>query len=1433
MSCSDFLELFGEYITDRGAIKAFEASEITGMVCVESKREVTVSVASRALIECRDVEKAQESIVDSVGLNGFRIEVKYIDVPVDEKAVNNEIRWICSANRIIEGYISDADVSIQGKKIIINLKNGGLSLLTGIDVSGKLSAAMNEKFGEEGFVVEFAGKIETDEREIVHTLETPVAETKPVKSSAQTFDVTVPPEDGLPVYLSTAKIIFGNRINAKPLPLKDVLPDMGSVTVWGKIFGLNVTETRDKRSVRVSYNITDRTGSYIISHRPIDKNSTDYKKVDDLKNGLNILVQGRIDYNEFLHDNVIIPYSISSVLGYKRTDKSDVKRVELHMHTKMSSMDGVNTASELIKRASEFGHKAVAITDHGVVQAYPEMMNTYEGLKGKPEEIKVIYGVEAYVVNDNVDAASDNAIGGFEQEFVVFDVETTGLSAANDRLTEIGACVLRNGEVCEKFNTFVNPGVSILPSISQLTGITDDMVSDAPGEEEAVRNFLDFAQGRCLVAHNAVFDISFIKAACRRNSIVFDNPFVDSLPICRSLLPTLKKHKLDVVAKALGLRSFEHHRAYDDAAILAEIFARLLNMVTASSGCTELSTINSSLAGADVRKLPSNHFIILVRNMTGLKNLYKLVSLSHLNYFYRHPIIPKSELVKYREGLIFGSACEAGELFKAVVSGREDDELCDIASFYDYLEIQPLGNNAFMLRNGTAKTEDDLKEYNRTIIRIGEQLGLPVVATGDVHFMDKEDECYRRVLMTAQDFSDADQQAPLYLRTTEEMLAEFDYLGEEKAFEVVVKNTNLIADMIDNDIRPIPVGNFPPTIEGSDDILANSCWKRAKEVYGDPLPEIVRARLDRELNSIIKNGYSIMYVTAQKVVKFSEDNGFLVGSRGSVGSSFAATMAGISEVNPLHPHYVCPKCCHSEFIMSGVGSGFDLPPKDCPDCGTPMNRDGHNIPFETFLGFDGDKVPDIDLNFSGEVQTRVHKYTEELFGPTNVFKAGTISTVAEKTAFGYVLKYIEKTGNVINRAEKERLALGCTDVKRTTGQHPGGMVVVPADKEVYDFCPVQHPADKSDSDVITTHFDFHSIHDTILKLDLLGHDVPTIYHYLEAFTGIPVMNVSMSDEKVMSLFNSPEALGVTPDDIGSETGTLSLPELGTPFVRQMLIESDPKTFTDLLQISGLSHGTDVWIGNAQDLIKNKTCTISEVIGTRDSIMTYLLDKGLQPKSAFKIMEIVRKGKATKLLTEDHINEMKTCGVPQWYIDSCMKIKYMFPKAHAAAYMISALRLGWYKVYRPTEYYAAYFSARGEDFDANTALGGLQAVKTKMKDIERKGKEATAKELATFNVLQIINEMLARGVKLLPVDLYKSAARMYNVEDGKIRLPLNSLAGVGDTAAIALEDAASKGRFFSWEDIQDRAGVSKTVLEALDEVHALDGIPKAMQMSFFG
>lgn len=1356
----------------------------------------------------------------------------------------------------INGTLNNAEVKFENNTLTINLLNGGKTLLDSKGFDKALVKQIYEEFNLHISVI-YTGTFEVEEnneeyKAAIQNAQEKInrenlqkaaefyqeeAETAKQREETHAENTTAEIEirEGKfstpQIVQSSIRPLYGRSIRGKMIPISSISGDSGRIVVWGDVFDIEkkVTKSGDKNIFTID--ITDYTGS---TTAKIFNSIKESAVIDNIKKGDTIVVQGDVEYDKYAGELVVNARSVGTAQKVKVVDNAEKKRVELHMHTNMSQMDAVTSAGDLVNRAYQWGHKAVAITDHGVAQAFPDAMKAADKINKDEEKIKVIYGVEAYFMDDLVESVKGDADTGFDGTFICFDIETTGLSAARDKITEIGAVKVENGIITDKFSTFVNPEMPIPQKITQLTGITDEMVKDAPSQSEAVSAFLEFAGDNVLVAHNAPFDTSFIAKACEDMGREYNYTSIDTVAISRAILTDIKNCKLDTVAKFLRLGEFNHHRATDDAEMLAKIFITLCRRLTDDFGITKTNDINTKIAGGDFKKLPTYHQIILVKNKTGLKNLYRLISYSHLNYFYKKPRIPKSELVKYRDGLIIGSACCAGQLYMAILDGKPWGELKQIASFYDYLEIQPAGNNSFMIRDGRFDSVDELHKIDSTIIRLAKELGKPVCATCDVHFMDPTDSEFRKILMAGQGYKDADQQAPLYFRTTAEMLKEFEWLGKDKAYEYVVENPNKIADMCEY-IRPIPKGTFPPNIEGAQEQLIDITWKRAKEKYGDPLPEIVKARLDKELNSITTYGFSVLYMTAQKLVADSEAHGYLVGSRGSVGSSFVATMSGISEVNPLCPHYVCPNCKHSEFITDGsYGSGFDMPPKNCPECGTLMDQDGHEIPFETFLGFKGDKVPDIDLNFSGEYQSKSHRYTEELFGKNNVFKAGTISTVAEKTALGFVKKYAQERGLVMHKAEEKRLAIGCTGVKRTTGQHPGGMVVVPRTNDVYDFCPVQHPANDVNSDNITTHFDFHSIHDTITKLDELGHDVPTIYHYLELYTGIPVMKVSMSDPEVMSLFTSPKALGVTEEDIDSKTGTFSLPECGTAFVRGMLVEAQPKTFTDLLQIAGLSHGTDVWLGNAQELIHNGTCTISEVIGTRDSIMTYLMHKGLEPGMAFKIMEIVRKGNATKLLTEEHFKAMREHNVPEWYIDSCMKIKYMFPKAHAAAYMIATLRLGWYKVHKPVEYYAAYFTVRSENLDGAIAMQGHKAVRDKMNNIKQKQSvhEATAKDEAEYQTLQIVNEMMARKIEFLPVDIYKSEAKMFKVEDGKIRLPFSSLPGVGGAAADSLAETGKHTEYLSIEDMQIKTKVTKAVIETLKDVGVLNDLPESSQMSLF-
>ena len=1210
----------------------------------------------------------------------------------------------------------------------------------------------------------------------------------------------------------------------KYVKIADLSPEQNEIILKGKISNYESRETKNGGFL-ISFDMYD--GSSSINIKAFLK-ANEFGEVNPkMKSTKAVRIVGTYEYNNFSKEFGVIANSIeeSTFEEAKRMDNSEEKRVELHLHTQMSQMDAVTSATDLIKCAIRWGHKAIAITDHGVAQSFPEAKKA-----AKDSDIKVIYGVEAYLAPDNVTSVYDAKEQKIEETtYCVLDIETTGISRFTEKITEFGIMKVKNGEVIDTFECFVNPEKPIPPRVVEVTNITDDMVKDAETIDKVMPKVIEFVGDSVIVAHNANFDVGFIKYNAENLGLEFNNTYIDTLALAKELFPDFKKYKLGIIAEKLGIKVDVAHRALADVETLVAVFNVMIEQLKEKE-IFELRDLDKILSkDVNFKTLPTYHAIVLAKNKVGLKNLYKLISFSHVDYFYKKPRMLKSLLAKYSEGLIIGSACEQGELFRAIVEGKPDDEIEAIADFYDYLEIQPLGNNMFMVKNGTVPSVDTLIEFNKKIVALGEKLDKPVVATCDVHFMNPEDEIYRRILQAGQGYEDADDQPPLYYRTTEEMLREFQYLGKEKAYEVVVTNTNKIADMCEK-IDPIADYKAAPHIDGCEDTIRNITMKRATELYGNPLPEIVEQRVNKELDSIIKNGFSVMYIIAQKLVHKSNEDGYLVGSRGSVGSSFVANMTGITEVNSLPPHYRCPNCKYSDFTDYGVKNGFDLPDKVCPKCGTKLDKDGMDIPFETFLGFDGDKEPDIDLNFSGEYQAKAHRYTEVIFGKGTTFKAGTIGTIADKTAYGYVKKYYEERHIPINNAETTRIALGCTGVKRTSGQHPGGIIVVPIGYEIYEFCPVQHPADDPDSDIITTHFDYHSIDQNLLKLDILGHDDPTMIRMLQDITGVDPQKIPLDDKETMSIFSSTKALGVTPEQIHSEVGTFGVPEFGTKFVRGMLVDTKPTMFEELLRISGLSHGTDVWLNNAQTLIEDGTIKLEEAICTRDDIMLYLIKKGLPPKPSFKIMESVRKGRG---LSEEQEQLMRENNVPDWYIASCKKIKYMFPKAHAAADVTLAFRIAWFKVHIPLAYYASFYSIRADEFDSDSMIYGKEKVINKMREIDLQGNNASTKDKNMYSILELVLEMYERGYSFLPIDLYKSDAKKFLIEDGMIRPPLNSVGGLGTVAAENIQRAREEGgNFMSIEELKLRAGIGKSTVELLKNANCLKGMTESNQMSLF-
>ncbi len=1234
-------------------------------------------------------------------------------------------------------------------------------------------------------------------------------------------------------------VIYGRDFDGETMDIEKIDGPVGEVMIRGKILSVDTREIRNEKTI-VIFSVTDFTDTIVL--KIFVSNEQVKELLAEIAPGKFVRIKGVATIDKF--DSEL---TISSIAGIKkssdftteRVDNSAEKRVELHCHTKMSDMDGVSDVKDIVKRAKKWGHKAIAITDHGDVQAFPDANHAIS----PDDDFKVIYGVEAYLVDDLKGIVTHSKNQSLKSDYVVFDLETTGFSPESNRIIEIGAVKVTDGEITDKFSTFVNPQVPIPFKIEQLTSINDSMVMDAPLIEDILPEFMKFSEGCVMVAHNADFDMSFIKANCKRLGIACEKTVVDTVSLARVLLPNLNRFKLDTVAKALGVSLDNHHRAVDDAGCTAEIFVKFIRMLT-ERGIDALDGVNKlgSSSVDFVKKANTYHAIILATCDQGRTNLYRLVSLAHIKYFNRRPRIPKSEFMKYRNGLIIGSACEAGELYRAILNGRPEEEISRLASFYDYLEIQPLGNNAFLVRDedSPVSSDEDLIEINKKIVRLGEEFHKPVVATCDVHFLDPEDEVYRRIIMTGQGFKDADDQAPLFLRTTEEMLKEFEYLGSAKAEEVVITNTNRIADMCEK-ISPVRPDKCPPVIENSDQMLRDICYRKANSMYGDPLPPVVKERLDRELNSIISNGYAVMYIIAQKLVWKSVEDGYLVGSRGSVGSSFVATMAGITEVNPLHAHYLCRHCQYSDFDSELVQSysgrgGCDMPDAVCPKCGKPLAKDGFDIPFETFLGFKGDKEPDIDLNFSGEYQSKAHKYTEVIFGEGQTYKAGTIGTLADKTAFGYVKRYYEEHGIHKRNCEIDRIVLGCVGVRRTTGQHPGGIVVLPMGEEICTFTPVQRPANDMTVDITTTHFDYHSIDHNLLKLDILGHDDPTMIRMLQDLTGIDPTQIPLDDPAVMSLFQDTSALGISADELdGCQLGALGIPEFGTDFAMGMLIDTKPKEFSDLVRIAGLSHGTDVWLGNAQTLIQEGKATISTAICTRDDIMIYLIGMGLEPEVAFKIMENVRKGMVAKgkcAQWEEWKKDMEDHGVPDWYIWSCEKIKYMFPKAHAAAYVMMAWRIAYCKVFYPLAYYAAYFSIRATSFSYELMCQGREKLENYMKDYMKRKDTLSKKEQDTYKDMRLVQEMYARGFEFLPLDIYSSLPHHFQIVDGKLLPSLNTIEGLGDNAAVAIAEAAKNGKFLSKDDFRERTKVSKTTIELMSDLGLFGDLPESNQLSLF-
>ena len=1462
-------EIFKDYNSNSFSLNA---SKIKSINLFKKLNKLEIIITADEFIKIEDIYQFEQYLKNRFNIFEVNIKIEYsknIDVDFMQEW-NLIICYMAHKHPLSKAFLKNSTIQIENNNIIVNMAMKGKMVLVAKGFDQILSKIIEDIYGLK-YKVQFVENISEEavkqymehamqlEKEAIAHAQMLAEEEressggsngqngkngKDSKAGGQKANGNSPASTDAMQEVSVSievpqdkpqeesPLIYGRSLKLKEQLVKviDLSVDSGKVQLDGEILNIDSRELKSGK-VLVMFDLYD--GSSTITCKVFSEGDKSKDLIKKLKGAKGIKLEGTAQFDPFAKELGVIANVIIESTGLKkqvRMDEAKEKRVELHMHTQMSQMDGVTSATDLLKRAVKWGMKSIAITDHGVVQAFPEAHHFCE----KNPDLKVIYGVEAYLAPDRTPVVSFPKGQDIDTTYCVLDLETTGFSFRTEKITEIGIMKIKNGEVLDEFSCFVNPEKPIPQRVVEVTNITDDMVKDAETIDKVFPKMMDFIGDSVLVAHNADFDIGFLKYNAKELGYTLDNTYLDTLRLAKELFPDYKKYKLGIIAENLGIKVEVAHRALDDVDTTVKVFNVMIDMLK-EKGAKKIEDIDTICAGkTDFRRLPTYHAIILAKNYVGLKNLYKLISFSHLDYFYKKPRILKSIYKQYSEGLILGSACEAGELYRAIVAGKTDEEIEDIAADYDYLEIQPIGNNMFMVRNGTVPDEKALEDINKKIVELGDKLGKPVVATCDVHFMDPQDEVYRRILMAGQGYEDSDEQAPLYLRTTEEMLKEFEYLGEEKAYEVVVTNTNKISDMCEK-ISPISPEKCPPHIDGCEQTIKDIAYNKAHELYGDPLPDLVQERLDKELNSIIKNGFSVMYIIAQKLVWKSNEDGYIVGSRGSVGSSFVANMTGITEVNSLPPHYRCPNCKYSDFTDYGYACGFDLPDKDCPKCGTKMVKDGIDIPFETFLGFNGDKEPDIDLNFSGEYQAKAHRYTEVIFGKGTTFKAGTVGTVADKTAYGYVKKYYEERGIPINNAEVIRQAQGCTGIKRTTGQHPGGIIVVPKGREIYEFCPVQHPADDPNSDIITTHFDYHSIDQNLLKLDILGHDDPTMIRMLYDITGIDPTKVPLDDKETMSIFSSTDALGVTPDQIKSKVGSYGIPEFGTKFVRGMLVDTKPTTFDELIRISGLSHGTDVWLGNAQSLIDEGTVTLNEAICCRDDIMIYLIKKGLPPNKAFKIMETVRKGKALKDLEKwaEFVALMREHDVPEWYIKSCEKIKYMFPKAHAAAYVTNAFRIAWFKVHQPKAYYAAYFTIRADEFDSDIMCYGKEKVLNKMKEIDLAGNSATTKDKNMYAILELVLEMYERGINFLPIDLYKSHATKFLVEEDGIRPPLNSIPGLGTVAAEGIDEAKKEGKFMSIDDMKIRSKIGKSVIELLDRVGCLKGMSQSNQMSLFG